>query len=113
MASNVDPKSTRIHAPAVENNNNSTTHRSNNRQDSHTTNVPVVNDGSHFFRALVWDMYKTGRYSDFTIRVNGSAREFHVHRAVICPQSRIFEAACRGEFVVSFTFFSTLENEEC
>jgi hypothetical protein len=102
MAANNDlatgPKS-KIHAPVE--NSASTTHRY-YRDSSHTTTVPVVNDGSHFFRALVWDMYKTGRYSDFTIKVQGSVREFHVHRAVICPQSSIFEAACRGEFVVSF-----------
>lgn len=110
MASNNDaltgPKS-RIHAPVENYSASSTTQHRYYRDFSHTTSsttVPVVNDGSHFFRALVWDMYKTGLYSDFTIRVQGSVREFHVHRAVICPQSRIFEAACRGEFVVSFFF---------
>ncbi|CRG90548.1 BTB/POZ domain protein [Talaromyces islandicus] len=80
-------------------------------RDSQIT-VPVVNDGSNFFRSLVLDMYKTGKYSDFTIKVDGSAREFHVHRAVICPQSRIFEAACRGEFVEALTRSMTLTDDD-
>lgn len=56
--------------------------------------------GLYFFRSLIWDLYLSGQYSDFTIRVKGSAREFRVHRAVLCPQSKIFEAACRGDFIV-------------
>lgn len=69
------------------------------RQHRHT-NTSLSNDGPYFFRSLIWGLYKNSQYTDFTIRIKGSAREFHVHRAVICPQSEIFEAACRGSFIV-------------
>ncbi|KAH8696049.1 hypothetical protein BGW36DRAFT_342510 [Talaromyces proteolyticus] len=74
--------------------------------------LPTVNDGSHFFRSMIWDMYKTGKYSDFTIKVKGFEREFHVHRAVICPQSTIFEAACRGKFIEATTQSMTLVDDD-
>lgn len=70
------------------------------RQHRHT-NTYLSKDGPYFFRSLIWGLYKNSQYTDFTIRIKGSVREFHVHRAVICPQSEIFEAACRGSFIVS------------
>jgi hypothetical protein len=62
--------------------------------------LAMAQGGLYFFRSLIWDLYLSGQYSDFTIRLKGSAREFRVHRAVLCPQSKIFEAACRGDFIV-------------
>lgn len=66
----------------------------------------LQNDGPYFFRSLIWGVYQNRQYTDFVIRVKDSQKEFHVHRAVICPQSQIFEAACRGTFVVRFSPFS-------
>ncbi|KAL1964973.1 hypothetical protein VTN77DRAFT_6173 [Rasamsonia byssochlamydoides] len=74
--------------------------------------------GLYFFRSLVWDLFESGQYSDLTIRVKGSAaasaatapREFRVHRAVVCPQSKIFETACRGEFMEASTNTITLND---
>ena len=40
-------------------------------------------------------------YSDITIRC-GSA-EYKLHRAIICPRSTFFTAACSGEFMVSIS----------
>lgn len=37
-------------------------------------------------------------YSDLTITCG--EKEFKVHRAVICPRSDYFDAACKGEFKV-------------
>lgn len=37
-------------------------------------------------------------YSDLTITCG--EKEFKVHRAVICPRSNYFDAACKGEFKV-------------
>ncbi|KAF4458120.1 Speckle-type POZ protein [Fusarium austroafricanum] len=41
-------------------------------------------------------LFKTGAYSDFTITCRG--KEFKVHKAIICPQSSFFKAACNGSF---------------
>lgn len=65
----------------------------------------LQNNGPYFFRSLIWGVYQNRQYTDFVIRIKDSQKEFHVHRAVICPQSQIFEAACRGTFVVRFSPF--------
>jgi hypothetical protein len=49
-------------------------------------------------RATLSSIFNSGRYSDVTICSGG--REFMVHRALICPRSRFFAAACDGEFQV-------------
>ena len=37
-------------------------------------------------------------YSDITIRCG--VDEYKLHRAIICPRSTFFAAACNGEFMV-------------
>lgn len=54
-----------------------------------------------FFADMAWELYKSGEYADLTIKIKDSAKEFRVHRAVVCKQSKFFEAACRGDFAVS------------
>ncbi|KAI0147302.1 BTB/POZ protein [Xylariaceae sp. FL1272] len=39
-------------------------------------------------------LYTHGDYSDLTILCGG--REFHVHKALVCPQSAFFTAACQA-----------------
>ncbi|KAF4443092.1 hypothetical protein FACUT_1646 [Fusarium acutatum] len=46
-------------------------------------------------QALV-DLLKTGDYSDLTISCGQD--QYRVHKAIICPRSHFFEAACSGEF---------------
>lgn len=49
------------------------------------------------------NLLDTGKYSDFTLVCNGHDEtpvEIAVHRAIICPQSDFFEAACGGSFLV-------------
>ncbi|KAG5804747.1 hypothetical protein H9Q74_004426 [Fusarium xylarioides] len=46
-------------------------------------------------KALV-DLLKTGKYSDLTISCGKD--QYRVHKAIICPRSNFFEAACSGEF---------------
>ncbi|EED21912.1 hypothetical protein TSTA_091530 [Talaromyces stipitatus ATCC 10500] len=72
----------------------------------------ISNDSPYFFRSLIWGIYKNRQYTDFVIRVKGSVTEFHVHRAVICPQSGIFEAACRGSFIEASTNSITLTDDD-
>ncbi|KAI9767184.1 MAG: hypothetical protein M1839_004603 [Geoglossum umbratile] len=48
-----------------------------------------------------WSVLQSGKFSDVTIS-NGE-REFKVHKAVICPQSSFFMAACDGDFQVNIT----------
>ncbi|KAL8656188.1 MAG: hypothetical protein Q9210_000415 [Variospora velana] len=41
-------------------------------------------------------LLESGQYSDLTIKVG--EQQFHVHRMMVCPQSKFFEAACNGKF---------------
>ncbi|KAI4153852.1 MAG: hypothetical protein LQ341_000467 [Variospora aurantia] len=41
-------------------------------------------------------LLESGQYSDLTIKVG--EEQFHVHRMMICPESKFFEAACNGKF---------------
>ena len=43
---------------------------------------------------LIW-----GHFSDYTIHCGGNT--FRVHRNIICPQSRYFNVAANGNFLVS------------
>jgi hypothetical protein len=43
---------------------------------------------------------ESGKYSDLTISCGD--RVFNVHRAVVCPRSSFFAAACDGKFLVRF-----------
>jgi hypothetical protein len=42
-------------------------------------------------------LLKSAKYSDLTTLVC-KGREFYVHRAVLCPKSTFFDAACSGGF---------------
>ncbi|KAF5685941.1 amino acid transport gap1 [Fusarium circinatum] len=52
-------------------------------------------DQSAQSKALV-NLLKTGAYSDLTISCGKD--QYRVHKAIICPRSHFFEAACDGEF---------------
>ncbi|KAK7214707.1 hypothetical protein V2G26_002710 [Clonostachys chloroleuca] len=41
-------------------------------------------------------LFSSGSYSDLTILCGGS--QYKVHRALVCPRSSFFEAACRNNF---------------
>lgn len=47
-------------------------------------------------------VYDSSKYSDLVIRCGD--REFKVHRAVVCPRSTFFAAACDGYFKASSKF---------
>ncbi|KAF2770711.1 hypothetical protein EJ03DRAFT_373569 [Teratosphaeria nubilosa] len=53
-------------------------------------------------------LWKTGDYSDLTIRCG--SREWKVHKAVLCTQCEFFEAACNGRFKEAGT--NTIEMHE-
>lgn len=63
-----------------------------------------------FFSKLVSQLLESGQYSDFTI-ICGD-REFRVHQAIVCPQSKIFERACTGQFVVCILSLPACEARE-
>ncbi|KAL1845947.1 hypothetical protein VTK73DRAFT_389 [Phialemonium thermophilum] len=48
---------------------------------------------------VLCSLYEDKTYSDLTITNGG--QEYHVHRAIVCPRSSFFRAACNGSFKVS------------
>ena len=44
------------------------------------------------------NLWSSSQYSDLIIR--SGSEEFKVHRAIICPRSKFFAAACNGPFQV-------------
>ena len=41
---------------------------------------------------------KSSAYADMTVRCDST--EFKLHRAIVCPRSKFFAAACDGQFQV-------------
>ncbi|KAL1955400.1 hypothetical protein VTO42DRAFT_8620 [Malbranchea cinnamomea] len=58
---------------------------------------------------ILKDLLRYGKYSDFTLTCGG--RVFHVHRAVVCPQSPFFEAAVNGNFAEAHSKNVTLHED--
>ncbi|KXH69607.1 BTB/POZ domain-containing protein [Colletotrichum salicis] len=57
-------------------------------------------------------LYSTGKYSDLTIC--STTKEYHVHRAIVCPRSEFLDAACRNSFKeASDGVISLLDDESC
>ncbi|KAG4275769.1 hypothetical protein FPRO04_08283 [Fusarium proliferatum] len=44
----------------------------------------------------LFELYRTGLYSDLTITCQGDTHR--VHKAIVCPRSSFFTAACNGNF---------------
>ena len=51
---------------------------------------------------LLERLFFTSKYSDLTI--SAGERQWKVHRAVVCLQSKFFAAACDGNFKVIHPF---------
>ncbi|PYH92112.1 hypothetical protein BO71DRAFT_384223 [Aspergillus ellipticus CBS 707.79] len=62
------------------------------------------------FRAGMKDLLLEGRYSDMKITCKGFT--FNVHRAIICHQSRVFEAALSHDFQEAATQTVDLPNDD-
>jgi len=45
-------------------------------------------------------LLESGKYSDLTLTCGDD--EYRVHRAIVCPHSAFFEAACGGDFAVNY-----------
>ena len=52
-------------------------------------------------------LFDSGNFSDFVI--NCKTKTWKVHKAVLCTQSKFFESACHGSFIVCDTVSSNLE----
>ncbi|KAL6240234.1 hypothetical protein RBB50_012871 [Rhinocladiella similis] len=52
----------------------------------------------------------SAKYSDLALVCQG--QEFHVHRAIVCPQSKFFEAACGGDFKEAHSNRIELEDDD-
>ena len=46
-------------------------------------------------------LYDDGKYSDLTVK--SSEKTYRVHKAIVCPRSKFFAAACDGHFEASHT----------
>jgi len=64
-------------------------------------------DGIH---ACLSSIFESKKYSDLTIRCDD--RVFKVHRAIVCPRSHFFTAACDGPFQESINNEITLEEDD-
>lgn len=47
---------------------------------------------------VMQELLQMGKHSDFTIKCDGETLK--AHKAIVCPQSRYFDAALSGEFQV-------------
>ncbi|QIX02401.1 hypothetical protein AMS68_007918 [Peltaster fructicola] len=54
--------------------------------------------------------YLGGRYSDLTIV--GASRQWAVHKAIVCPRSGFFDAACEGSFKEASTNRIVLRDDD-
>ncbi|KAF2687801.1 hypothetical protein K458DRAFT_428625 [Lentithecium fluviatile CBS 122367] len=61
-----------------------------------STNWTVVSDP---MSSGIKQLWQTKEWSDFIVAAG--AREFEVHRAILCPRSQYFQAACRPEFLAT------------
>lgn len=52
------------------------------------------------------NLFGPSKYSDLTVRCGED--EYKVHRAILCPRSDVFAAACDGGFKVQFYQSSTI-----
>ncbi|GAD93082.1 BTB/POZ domain protein [Paecilomyces variotii No. 5] len=63
-----------------------------------------------FFHGLLGKLLDDGSYSDFTIRCKD--REWKVHKAIVCSQSDMLDAAVNGRFTEAETGVITLSDDE-
>ncbi|KAA8564609.1 hypothetical protein EYC84_011521 [Monilinia fructicola] len=68
------------------------------------------NDSVETTRALWARMMNANEYSDFIIKCH--AKTFHVHRVVVCTQSKPIQAAANGNFRESITGILNLEDDD-
>ncbi|POS77583.1 hypothetical protein DHEL01_v204021 [Diaporthe helianthi] len=72
------------------------------------SSLPPVREPTDEIRAANLDsLHKTGKFSDLQLLCGG--HEFAVHKAIICPQSRVFSTACEGGFEELRTNVMTIE----
>ncbi|KAF5620356.1 speckle-type POZ [Fusarium sp. NRRL 25303] len=56
------------------------------------------------------ELYRTGLYSDLAITCQGNT--YRVHKAIVCPRSSFFTAACNGNFKESFEGMINLPDDD-
>ena len=55
---------------------------------------------------------QSAKYSDLTVRCG--SEEFKIHRAIVCPRSTFFAAACDGQFrVYDLSILHVVNYEKC
>jgi hypothetical protein len=59
-------------------------------------NMNAENEAMKELKSSLERLYRTREYSDLVVSCKG--KEYHVHKAVLCPRSDFFAAACREGF---------------
>lgn len=73
---------------------------------------PIAMVNPHYARLMASNrrLLQTGKYSDLVIKCE--AREWHVHRFIICERSKFFATACDGPFLESSSKEIVLEDDD-
>ena len=56
------------------------------------------------------DLFESSRYSDLAVRCG--AKEFRLHRAIVCTRSKFFATACNGQYSESRNGIITLREDD-
>src|SRR5947207_15393716 len=75
-----------------------TQHPSPRSSDAQRNSLQLMAKKDHG-RAML-GLLESGKYSDLTLTCGDD--EYRVHRAIVCPHSAFFEAACGGDFAINY-----------
>ncbi len=67
-------------------------------QENRHTGPTMTNPHHARLMASNAKLLQTGKYSDLTVRCG--AREWQLHRSIVCEGSKFFAVACDGPFLV-------------
>jgi hypothetical protein len=101
----LEKAASKLRASGTISRNSSTSHYNNNHNNINNPNNHhnnnINSNGLKDSNAVNHRILSTGEYSDLKLVCHG--REYHVHKAIVCPQVAFLEGACREGFRVCHT----------